>query len=284
MCAFYHHSEEKAQIEYESENFYDPILEGEDYESEGEYSPEDGEGEFDSHEESHKSESSNTNTNTNFITPESGEENSETDLHSMFPVESANMFPFGETDGKNAWDNEDFALEEAMKKASSYNPTVDFEATIDDKESQGVLGSEKMEEQKYIPPSPSTPPVVTKITRSSPKENLEDQAKVEKEVSNEIKSIAHGNLQQMDTSKIVNSIMSQCPSASKSKFFDLEDGIDADEDLLDEIFESQYPGNIDLDYQDPEGEGAQTSGPDLLTCDYHEIPMKYFGGSPSVKN
>lgn len=260
MCAFYHKPEEKTLIEQEAENFYDPILEDEDFESEGEYPPDYGEGEYDSNEDSRKSNHSNSNTNTNIIIPEVGENYSETALHDKFPTQSDNIFPPEESIKGNAWENEDFMLEEAMKKASSYNPIVDFEAKIDENDSQSF--PDIYEEQKFdIPPNFSTP---------SKKTKMEQQAKVDREVSNEIKNLVIGNDQQMETSKIVKNIMSQNPSASKSKFFDLEDTKETEEDLINEIY------HMDYNTQCSELERLSSPGPNFPYSSPAEIPIQYF--------
>jgi len=260
MCAFYHKPEEKTLIEQEAESFFDPIIRDEDFESEGEYSPDYGEGEYDSNEGSRKSNHSNSNTNTNIFIPEVGETYSETDLHDKFPLQTDNIFSEEESMKGNAWENEDFVLEEAMKKASSYNPIVDFEAKIDKNDSQSF--PDIYEEQKY-----DLSPNFAKPTKEA---KMKEQAKVEKEVSNEIKNIAIGNNQQMDTSKIVKNIMSQNPSGSKSKFFNIEDAKENEEDLINEIYHMDYnTQNIDLS-------SLSNPGPNLLNTSPAEMPIQYF--------
>lgn len=234
MWAFFHNPDEKIAVEAESENFFDPFHDNEDYECEGEYSPEMEEEYDNSEEKSHKSDQSNTNTNTNIISQELGENNSETVPPAKLSLSPSDKFPFEDDNEENAWANEEFGLENALKRTPSQTLNEDFEAKT--AEHDPNYFPTPFEEEKSIPPEFESPTLSTKA---------KDQAREEKEVSSEIKSIVLGNDQQITTSKIVQNIMSEKPSTSKSKFFNVEETKDNDEDLINEIYQ------LDFEYSQP---------------------------------
>jgi len=185
-----------------------------------------------SEEKSHKSDQSNTNTN--IISQELGENNSETVPTAKLSLSPSDKFPFEDDNEENAWANEEFGLENALKRTPSQTLNEDFEAKTTEHDPNYF--PTPFEEEKSIPPEFESPTLSTKA---------KDQAREEKEVSSEIKSIVLGNDQQITTSKIVQNIMSEKPSTSKSKFFNVEETKDNDEDLMNEIYQ------LDFEYSQP---------------------------------
>jgi len=225
MCAFYHKPDEKLKVEHESESFYDPLLE--DYEDEG-YEQE-YEGECDSEDKSPKSSQSNTNTNTNYITQESGENDSATKPESKFPLTSDENIVFDEVSEANVWANAEFGLEAALQKTHSQTQKEDFEAIATEPDSSRLLKTSSKE--------------IT-VAKKTPSPKLKEEVvrtKVDELVSTEIKNIVLGNTQQMTTAKIVENIVAQAPSTSKSKFFDfIEDNKENEEDCINDILSMDY--------------------------------------------
>jgi len=213
MWAFFHNPDEKIAVEAESENFFDPFHDNEDYECEGEYSPEMEEEYDNSEEKSHKSDQSNTNTN--IISQELGENNSETVPTAKLSLSPSDKFPFEDDNEENAWANEEFGLENALKRTPSQTLNEDFEAKTTEHDPNYF--PTPFEEEKSIPPEFESPTLSTKA---------KDQAREEKEVSSE-------------------NIMSEKPSTSKSKFFNVEETKDNDEDLMNEIYQ------LDFEYSQP---------------------------------
>lgn len=225
MCAFYHKPDEKLKVEHESESFYDPLLE--DYEEEG-YEQE-YEAECDSEDKSPKSSQTNTNTNTNYITQESGENDSATKPESKFSLPSTENIVFDEGSEENVWANEEFGLEAALQKTHSQTQKEDFEAIATEPDSSKLLKT-STKEIAVVKKTPS-PKLKEEVVR-----NKEDEL-----VSTEIKNIVLGNTQQMTTAKIVENIVAQAPSTSKSKFFDFaEDNKENEEDSINDILSMDY--------------------------------------------
>jgi len=120
---------------------------------------------------------------------------------------------------ENAWEKEEFGLEAALQKTHSQVPQFENFEPID------------LDDQPD-PPKPNT----TDNTSNTPLSDgdvkeIELSRKLE-QTSSEIFSIALGNPQQMETSKIVENITSKASSHSKSKFFNENDS-GSDSDPLD---------------------------------------------------
>mmetsp|Transcript_1356 Transcript_1356/g.1205 ORF Transcript_1356/g.1205 Transcript_1356/m.1205 type:complete len:286 (+) Transcript_1356:101-958(+) len=246
MCAFYHKTEEKMNVEQESENFFDPFG-VEEYEAEGEFTPDYEEGEYDSEEGSQESIPSKTNTNTNIITQELGENDSETKAERKVSIASSDKFPFEDADEQNAWANEEFDLEDALKKTKSQTQDEDFEAN--NISSDPISFPSLFPKEENVPNWISSPPTNNEndlIDENTEKEIVFKEPKLEDIVSKEIKSIALGHGQQIDTSKIVQNIMNRASPKSKSKFFDCEEeAIGNEGDLLEDIFNMKSYGKLD---------------------------------------
>lgn len=225
MCGFFHQADEKLKVEQESEAFYDPLLE--------EYDEEGWEKEFEdecfSDNRSPKSYRSNTNTNTNNISQEYEENDSATKPESKFSLPSTDNFTFEDGSEENVWANEEFGLEAALQKAHSQTQKEEFEAIFLEQElardKQFTTEKEPFKQQEIISPF---------IDKSK-------QAKEDEKVSSEIKNLVLGNSQQMATSMIVQNIVSDAPTSSKSKFFDFkEDKKENEEDSINDILSMDY--------------------------------------------
>lgn len=245
MCAFYHKPEEKNQAEYESANYVDPFAEEYYYdEAEGEYSHNYEEGEWDSEEVSHESRKSNTN----IITQELGENDSETMPNAKLSVASSDKFPFEDANEQNAWANDEFGLEDVLKRTKSQAQSEDFEVSNIENDSSsfpplyskeeslpGWVESSNVTEDKETEDSSKRMEIIDSNQDTKPN-SLAGMENEKYEVSKEIKSIALGNNQRMETSEIVHNILSNASPLSKSKFFNInEENTEKDGDFIDEI-------------------------------------------------
>lgn len=124
---------------------------------------------------------------------------------------------------ENAWANEEFGLEAVLQKTHSQ-----------------VLKKEALDNIDLNVKQESPKPTTIDNTPNTPlsTEDLKEREKSRSKelVSSEIFNIAMGNLQQMETSKIVENITSKASSNSRSKFFN---GGDSDNDS-----EEHDPGDV----------------------------------------
>lgn len=272
MCAFYHNSEEKDNAEQESDQFYDPFAE--EYEEEAQN--QEFEEECDSEEKSHEEKHPITNTNTNNYSQESGESDSATKPETKFPLPSTDDFTFEEGNEENVWANEEFSLEAALQKTDSRTQKVEFEANSPDHDSwTRIFGSEEKEPFKIE----DEVKVQTQVTCKQDQQN--------ERVMSEIKNIVLGNSQQMDTSKIVENIVSQAKCSSKSKFFDFrEEKKEPEEDLLNDILKMDYSTfcqkNEDKPFCGDSIIGLTFQGPNSLNVIPEEKDVELVDSSKSI--
>lgn len=185
------------KVEQESETFYDPYVE----EYEGEYDQE-----YYSQEEQEES--------------GENENDSETKPESKISLPSADYFHFDDVSEENAWANEEFGLEAALQKSHS-------QIQREEKDALQV----RIETPPAIIP-PQNEPIKEEMLSSPISPTKQELPLEESFVSTEIKNLALGNSQQMETAKIVETIVSKAPLNGRSKFFDLGEEQKCDEDMF----------------------------------------------------
>lgn len=218
MWAFYHKPEEKQIVEQESIDFYDPFMEEFDEEKQEDDSD---------HQSESKDESPISVTKISKVEIEPKNKLAKIDSQSR---RSASKIDFEDVGEENVWANEEFGLEAALQKTYSEVYKKDSFDDIEEDDDPKQLKSLTIDNTSNTP-----------LSTEDQKEDSE-LSKNEEWISTEIHNIALGNIQQIETTKIVEKIISEASSKSKSKFFNLDDDNDNDDrgDLIDDILTTDF--------------------------------------------